>query len=60
MSPLADATGLLPFLVAQVLESDPLGEGALSEIVLVGPLGRLLFRHIMPPMSLGIEVMKSD
>ena len=59
MNPLADAAGLMPFPVAQVVESDPLGEGALSEVMLVGPLGQLLFRHIMPPMSLGIEVTES-
>ena len=56
MSPFAGAAGLLPFHVAQVVESDPLGEGATSEVLLIGPLGQLLFRHIMPPMSLGIEV----
>jgi len=49
----------MPFHVSQVLESDPLEEGAISEILLVGPLGQLLFRHIMPPMSLGIEVTES-
>ncbi|WP_343279964.1 hypothetical protein [Luteimonas sp. MJ250] len=59
MSPFAGAAGLLPFPVAQVVESDPLGEGALSEVLLIGPLGQLLFRHIMPPMSLGIEVTQS-
>ena len=59
MSPLAGTAALLPFPVAQVVESDPLGEGALSEVLLIGPLGQLLFRHIMPPMSLGIEATQS-
>jgi hypothetical protein len=59
MRPFAGAAGLLPFSVSKVVESDPLGEGALSEVLLVGPLGQLLFRHIMPPMSLGIEVMQA-
>ena len=59
MSPFAAAAGLLPFPVAQVVESDPLEEGALSEVLLIGPLGQLLFRHIMPPMSLGIEMRHS-
>jgi hypothetical protein len=59
MSPLADAAKLLPFLVVTTEESDPLGEGAVSEIVLVGSDGsRLLFRHIMPPMTLGIELLQ--
>jgi hypothetical protein len=57
MHPLIDAAGLLPFAVSQAEESDPLGEGAMSEIVLVNSDGsRLLFRHIMPPMTLGIEL----
>lgn len=57
MRPLAEATGLLPFTVAQLRESDPLGEGAISEIVLLGPgCSQLLFRHLMPPMTLGIEI----
>jgi len=61
MKPFGDATGVLPFQVTQIEESDPLGEGAVSEIVLVGADGsRLLFRHIMPPMSLGIVVTPRD
>ena len=59
MRPLPDATELLPFLVTHTEESDALGEGPVSEVVLVGPDGsRLLFRHIMPPMTLGIEVLR--
>jgi hypothetical protein len=59
MKPLAEAAELLPFPVAHTEESDPLGEGPVSEIVLVGPDGsRLVFRHIMPPMTLGIELLQ--
>jgi len=59
MRPLTHAAGLLPFSVSKAEESDPLGEGTVSEIVLVGLDGsRLLFRHIMPPMTLGIEVIE--
>jgi len=57
MHPLAEAAGLLPFTVSQFQESDPLGEGAVSEIVLLGSDGSLLFRHLMPPMTLGIEII---
>jgi hypothetical protein len=57
MHALVEAAVLLPFTVSQLQESDPLGEGAISEIVLLGSDGsRLLFRHIMPPMTLGIEI----
>ena len=59
MTPLADAAKLLPFLVAKIEESDPLGEGAVSEIALVGSDGsRVVFRHIMPPMTLGSELQQ--
>ena len=57
MNSLSDAVGLLPFSVCHVEESDPLGEGTVSEVALGGPDGsRVLFRHIMPPMTLGIEL----
>ena len=59
MNPLVAAAELLPLLVSRVEESDPLGEGAISEILLFGSNGsRLLFRHIMPPMTLGIDLAK--
>ena len=60
MIPLTQAAKLLPFRVHQAEQSDPLGEGTASEIVLVESSGsRLLFRHIMPPMTLGIELAES-
>ena len=56
MAPLAPVASLLPFTVASVTESDPLGEGPISELSLVSATGaRIVFRHIMPPMTLGID-----
>jgi hypothetical protein len=58
MRPLEAAALLLPLLVARVDASDPLDEGPVSEISLVrGDGSRVLFRHIMPPMTLGIDVI---
>ena len=58
MQSLAAAASLLPFTVLSVEESDPLGEGVVSEIALVSVGGsRLVFRHIMPPMTLGIDLL---
>ena len=46
---------LLPLRVETVVESDPLGEGAVSEVTILGSVGRaIILRHIMPPMTLGI------
>ena len=59
MAPLKQTATLLPFQVSRVDKSDPLGEGPVSEISLVGQDGsRVLFRHIMPPMTLGIDVIE--
>ena len=59
MSSLEATTLLLPFLVSRVDESDPLDEGPVSEISLVREDGsQVLFRHIMPPMTLGIDVIR--
>lgn len=50
------ASTILPLTVSQIVESDPLMEGAISEINMIGPQNsHLLFRHIMPPMTLGID-----
>jgi len=55
MQPLELASAFLPFHVNSVAQSDPLQEGAVSEYLLIGPGGaRIVFRHIMPPMTLGI------
>jgi hypothetical protein len=56
MEPLAPVASLLPFAVESVTESDPLGEGPVSELAFVSPAGTsVIFRHIMPPMTLGID-----
>jgi hypothetical protein len=45
----------LPATITDVEVSDPLGEGAISQYVLIlGESWRLIFRHIMPPTTLGI------
>ena len=60
MQPLPAAMALLPFTVQSVAESDPLGEGPISEVSLSGVGGsHIVFRHIMPPMTLGIAVVLS-
>jgi hypothetical protein len=54
---LQEASTLLPALITSVEQSDPLEEGAISEYVIVlGQVGRIIFRHIMPPTTLGIDV----
>jgi hypothetical protein len=61
MQPLTAATMVLPFVVQSVAHSDPLKEGAVSEILLCSRDGAsLIFRHIMPPMTLGISVASPD
>ncbi len=56
MSTLAPVATLLPFTVQSVTESDSLGEGSTSELSFVSSTGaRITFRHIMPPMTLGID-----
>lgn len=58
MQPLGAEAASLPFTVQSVAESDPLGEGTVSEVSFSGIGGsRLVFRHIMPPMTLGIAVV---
>jgi hypothetical protein len=55
MSPLGAASTVLPLIVASCTPSDPLGEGTTSEVVLSGTRGNsLMFRHIFPPMTLGL------
>lgn len=55
MSPLGPALEVLPFPVSAVAESDPLEEGAMSEVALSSASGHaILLRHIFPPMTLGL------
>jgi len=57
MHSLAAASPLLPFKVVHTESSDPLGEGAVSQIALIGASeAQIVFRHIMPPMTLGIAL----
>ena len=54
---LQEALDVLPALISSVEQSDPLEEGAISQYVIVlGEVGRIIFRHIMPPITLGIDV----
>ena len=54
-NPLLEIKDFLPLWVASTEETDPLCEGAVSEIKLIGRNSEfVLFRHIMPPMTLGI------
>lgn len=53
--PLSEAAFMLPFEVRNVVESDPLGEGAVSQLRIEGVGSRAItLRHIMPPITLGI------
>jgi hypothetical protein len=55
MSALAATSEVLPFAVSALAESDPLEEGAVSEVLASSANGRsILFRHIFPPMTLGL------
>jgi hypothetical protein len=54
--PLEEAIGLMPFFVAGIETSNPLGDEVVSQVALADGNRRLVFRHIMPPMSLGIRV----
>ena len=55
--PLIEAATLVPFCIAGIEESDPLGEDTASQYLLTTNNGRLVtFRHMFPPMTLGIDV----
>lgn len=54
---LDEAESVLPLEVSKVLESDPLGEGAVSQLRIEGVAsGALILRHVMPPITLGVIV----
>ena len=60
-APLAAAAKLVPFTIASVETSDPLEEGAVSQLSLTGSESQLItFRHIMPPMTLGVLIESSS
>jgi hypothetical protein len=55
---LAEVRSLLPFKIARVEQSDPLGEDTVTQYALIGSEGRrLIFQHMMPPTTLGIAVL---
>lgn len=57
---LREATALLPSVITSVEQSDPLSEGAISQYTIVlGETGCIIFRHIMPPTTLGIDVQST-
>ncbi|WP_130410881.1 hypothetical protein [Fluviicoccus keumensis] len=54
---LNEAAPILPLKVIGISESDPMGEGAISQIRIEGvALSGITIRHIMPPITLGIIV----
>lgn len=55
--PLEEVLPFLPFSILRIDESDPVGDGLVSQYALTTSNGqRIVFRHIMPPTTLGIEV----
>jgi hypothetical protein len=58
---LAEAAALVPFSIARIEESDPLGEDTASQYSLTTNNGHLVtFRHMFPPMTLGMDVEIMD
>lgn len=54
---LAEAAPLLPFSIVAIEPTDPLGEGTASQYALLTSNGRqLTFRHMLPPMTLGMQL----
>lgn len=54
--PMPEVAPLLPCVIAGVEASDPLGEGPVSQYALQLGAHRLVLRHILPPITLGISV----
>jgi hypothetical protein len=58
---LEEAEALVPFLIDAIDTSDPLGEDSTSQYLFRDGSGAsILFRHMMPPMTLGILVHVSS
>ena len=54
---LTETASFLPSPITGVEESDPLGQDTISELRVTTYNGlRIVFRHIFPPLTLGIEV----
>ena len=57
---LDQAAEILPFAIFSLAESDPLEEGTTTEYTFISEKDdRLVIRHIMPPMTLGIIIEKN-
>lgn len=54
--PLDEVSGFLPAAICSVEASDPLGEDTPTQYAISGVGWRIIFRHISPPMTLGIGV----
>ena len=54
--PLEEATDFLPAPITFIEASDPLGEDTTTQYAIGGSGWRIIFRHIFPPMTLGICV----
>ena len=54
--PLDEIAGCLPSLIASVETSDPLGMDTTTQYTIAGMGWQIQFRHIFPPMTLGISV----
>ena len=53
---LEEAIGFLPAPITAVEASDPLGQDTTTQYAIGGSGWRIIFRHIFPPMTLGIRV----
>jgi hypothetical protein len=54
---LEEAEAILPFSITDIEESDVLGEDTVNQYVLTTSNGwRITFRHIFPPMMVGISL----
>jgi hypothetical protein len=54
---LEEAEAILPFSISDIEESDVLGEDTVNQFVFTTSNGwRITFRHIFPPMMLGISL----
>ena len=55
--PLVEAVPFTPFSIVGIEESDPLGEDTVNQYSLATNNGRrVIFRHMFPPMTLGMHV----
>jgi hypothetical protein len=56
-APLEEAAPVLPLTVRKIVESDPMGEGAVSQLTIEGQRSHAItFRHVFPPTTLGVII----